>query len=249
MMSEARSDSAASTETNNSRLAAGGNAVSKPVRKKPAPFLDDPFLGSSSNEPSLSASIATSAGSSALLSSRASAASDNPYLRDFLVDLSSSGSSHDPRSTTASSNIAVNIESASDPFSDPEDPFADPRNNKRLSTHSRNSDLSYASLTPSQADRSMDDTNSLARHVSMKSGLSYASLTPSQVQRRLDYVSPGPSSDTSSDIRLSTQSGTSITSTTSVATVTTAEQKNGRDLTPSMRTSAGASIHVSDSFY
>lgn len=180
-----------------------GTAVLNPVKKKPVPVSNEGLLGSRSDLAS-SAPI-TSAGA---LQSRWSTPSDNPY-GDYLVDISTSPASHAPGGAPASNRSLENIPN---PFADPDDPFADPRNRQRLSVHSGNSDLSYASLHSSQSDERMGDAD-VTRHVSMKSGLSYASLTPSQIQRRMDYVpAPAPAlSDASSERRVSEQSAMTMT--------------------------------------
>ncbi|KAF9442106.1 hypothetical protein P691DRAFT_811358, partial [Macrolepiota fuliginosa MF-IS2] len=230
---DARPPSSVSAETNNSTPPSGNVGPRKIARKKPAPYLDNPFNDPQSTEPSLSASIASSTGNSTLLSSQRNP-SDDPYWRNILVDLASSDDNRTfPRdSTTASSGL--NVETTSDPFSDPEDPFSDPKKN-RISAHSDISGLSYTSLTPSQIERSVNKANLVARHLSVKSGLSYASLTPSQVNRRMDYTPSDFTSDTSSDRRLSMQSGTSIASVSSAGTAGGAESERIRGPTPNVQ--------------
>jgi hypothetical protein len=195
----------ASIESNNQATAGMyGTATPGPVKKKPVPALGDELFGGSLN----SASPLAPVGSAGLLKSQGPTSSDDPY-QGCLVDVSTPVSR--PPITTPAPNRS--LEPITNPFADPEDPFSDPRNANRLSAHSGNSDLSYASLRSSQGDGVAGNAD-VARHVSMKSGLSYASLTPSQIQRRMNYVPPPlPAlSDTSSDRRLSDQSAMTASS-------------------------------------
>jgi hypothetical protein len=219
------------------------------VRKKPVPFLDHPIAPSAPDGLVLSTiNNSFSAGNSSLLGPQGTSGSDQPYSPNLLIEVSPPGSPRPGASfnSTPSSAIATNVEKASDPFADPDDPFADPKKETRLSSHSESTGLSYESyITAPQSDQSPDPAGLGAKHVSMQSGLSYASLTSSQAQRRINYVGPSASdSDTSSERRLSSQSGASIASANSVGTVRPTVSTNDEVVVPDSRSSTATSVSL-----
>jgi hypothetical protein len=194
---EGRPTSEVSAYSNNSGSTT--NPALRSVRKKPVPSLDNPFEGSGSNALPLSTSIHPSSGPSA---------SDNPYSRNILVDLSSTEDVRMPPRTSGGDIV----EKPSDPFADPENPFADTKKEGHFSAHSDRTELSYASLTPAQIDQLSrgDQVAEPKKHFSMKSGLSYATLTSSQVKRRMEYPSDSSPEESYSERRFSSHSGSSF---------------------------------------